>query len=76
MAKKRQNTGKDIATVKDIACVVIVSITDDNMVMIRSEMHGTIMMSVIMSIDAANQLGIKAQNVTTFGELEKTGKII
>jgi hypothetical protein len=76
MAKKKQNTGKDITTVKNSVGVVIVSITDDNMVMIRTEMHGVVLTYTVMTIEAAHELGIQTQRITTIGELEKSGEII
>jgi hypothetical protein len=76
MAKKKQNTGTDIRTVKNSVGNVIVSITDDDMVMIRTEMHGTVISSIVISASAAKELGITLRpDMVTIGELEELGEL-
>lgn len=75
MAKKI-NTGRDLKTVKNSVGTVVLSITEQNMVMIRTEAAGTVLTCVVISMDAAKELGIYLQEpVTTIGELESKGLI-
>ena len=76
MAKKKQNTGTDIRTVKNSVGNVIVSVTDDDMVMIRTEMHDTVISSIVISISAAKELGINLRpDMITILELEELGEL-
>jgi hypothetical protein len=58
MAKKKQDTGIDLKEVKNFVGTVIMSLYDEDSVMIRTEVDGSIMTYVIISIEAAQSLGI------------------
>lgn len=58
MAKKKQDTGIDLKEVKNFVGTVIMSLYDEDSVMIRTEVDGSIMTYVVISIEAAQSLGI------------------
>lgn len=63
MAKKI-NTGTDLMAVKNTVGVAVVSIMDDDMVMIRSEVHDTVLLNVVISKQAAIEIGKLLSNLS------------
>jgi len=63
MAKKKQDTGIDLKEVKNFVGTVIMSLYDEDSVMIRTEVDGSIMTYVVISIEAAQALGIDTLDI-------------